>query len=362
MGTLLSLMGLFLKFGSWTYDGHQVDLIHLSQTVNETGHVENNEIPVGMDLLDFYQNHEWDLMSVPATRNVIPNQYNGELYPDLTFNITLRRKTLFYNVNLIIPCVSLSFLTVLVFYLPSECSEKICLCTLILMSLTVFILLLNDLIPPTSVVVPLIAKYLLFTVVLVCMSNLVSVIVLNVHYRSLSTHSMPYWYRKLFIHILPTVLFMKPPSDSSLSDSSYLKEFAIKFKKKHMSGDESVSDRSGDTAISFERRQRRRRVDSLVAKSQMCPSETKRRLYLDQMIAVDAVNSIGDNLRREDEKNRVSQEWRYTAQVIDRLFLAIFTVTFLVGTLWIILNAPSLYENKVPIDRQMSRRFKAMDQ
>ena len=44
---------------------------------------------------------------------------------DITFMMTLRRKTLFYTVNLIIPCVGISFLTVLVFYLPSDSGEKV---------------------------------------------------------------------------------------------------------------------------------------------------------------------------------------------------------------------------------------------
>lgn len=44
---------------------------------------------------------------------------------DITFNITMRRKTLFYTVNLIIPCVGITFLTVLVFYLPSDSGEKV---------------------------------------------------------------------------------------------------------------------------------------------------------------------------------------------------------------------------------------------
>lgn len=44
---------------------------------------------------------------------------------DITFKLTMRRKTLFYTVNLIIPCVGLTFLTVLVFYLPSDSGEKV---------------------------------------------------------------------------------------------------------------------------------------------------------------------------------------------------------------------------------------------
>jgi hypothetical protein len=37
----------------------------------------------------------------------------------------MRRKTLFYTVNIIIPCMGISFLTVLTFYLPSDSGEKV---------------------------------------------------------------------------------------------------------------------------------------------------------------------------------------------------------------------------------------------
>lgn len=50
-----------------------------------------------------------------------------EPYLDITFNITMRRKTLFYTVNIIIPCMGISFLTVLTFYLPSDSGEKVCI-------------------------------------------------------------------------------------------------------------------------------------------------------------------------------------------------------------------------------------------
>jgi len=90
--------------------------------------------------------------------------------------------------------------------------EKIALCISILLSLTVFFLLLADIIPPTSLVVPLIGKYLLFTMVLVSLSIIVTVVVLNVHFRSPSTHTMPAWVQKVFLVLLPRLLCMRRPS------------------------------------------------------------------------------------------------------------------------------------------------------
>ena len=60
---------------------------------------------------------------------------------------------------------------------------QVTLCISILLSLTVFFLLLAEIIPPTSLAVPLLGKYLLFTMILVTLSITVTVGVLNVHFR-----------------------------------------------------------------------------------------------------------------------------------------------------------------------------------
>lgn len=154
-----------------------MDLRHISQAP------DSDVIEVGIDLQDYYLSVEWDIMGVPAVRHEKFYVCCEEPYLDIFFNITLRRKTLFYTVNLIIPCVGISFLSVLVFYLPSESGEKVSLCISILLSLTVFFLLLVEIIPPTSLTVPLLGKYLLFTMVLVTLSVFVTVAVLNVNFR-----------------------------------------------------------------------------------------------------------------------------------------------------------------------------------
>lgn len=187
----------------------QVDIEHVWTSVlkiNDTALVD-----VGIDLRNYYTHVEWDVMSVPALKRYISYTCCQEPFPDITFTIILRRKTLFYILNLIIPCVSINMLTLLAFYLPAESNEKISLSTSILLSLSLFQLLLMDSTPPTSLVVPLLGKYILFTMILVAASILLSVVTMNCHYRSNSMHTMSSFTRVVFLNILPKLLLMKRP-------------------------------------------------------------------------------------------------------------------------------------------------------
>ena len=59
---------------------------------------------------------------------------------------------------------------------------------------------------------------------------------------------------------------------------------------------------------------------------------------------------LGNNLHLFQAK----EDWKYVAMVLDRLFLWIFTLAVCVGTAGIILQAPSLYDERKPIDREIS--------
>lgn len=109
------------RYGSHTTRYLQVDLRHIDEVK------DSNVVEIGVDLSEFYTSVEWDILEVPAVRNEKFYTCCDEPYLDITFNITMRRKTLFYTVNLIIPCMGISFLTVLVFYLPSDSGEKVSL-------------------------------------------------------------------------------------------------------------------------------------------------------------------------------------------------------------------------------------------
>ncbi|MBN3275263.1 ACHA4 protein, partial [Polyodon spathula] len=186
-----------MKFGSWTYDKAKIDLISMANNV---------------DQLDFWESGEWVIINAVGTYNIKKYECCTEIYPDITYSFIIRRLPLFYTINLIIPCLLISCLTVLVFYLPSECGEKITLCISVLLSLTVFLLLITEIIPSTSLVIPLIGEYLLFTMIFVTLSIIITVFVLNVHHRSPRTHMMPDWVRRIFLDVIPRLLFMKRPA------------------------------------------------------------------------------------------------------------------------------------------------------
>ncbi|MEQ2165601.1 Neuronal acetylcholine receptor subunit beta-2 [Goodea atripinnis] len=186
-----------LKFRSWTYDHTEVDLILTSDFASRD---------------DFTPSGEWDIVSLPARKNEDPNDIT---YLDITYDFVIKRKPLFYTINLIIPCVLITSLAILVFYLPSDCREKMTLCISVLLALTVFLLLISKIVPPTSLAVPLIGKYLMFTMVLVTFSIVSTACVLNVHHRSPSTHYMPDWVKHIFLVRLATFLLMKRPGSSN---------------------------------------------------------------------------------------------------------------------------------------------------
>ena len=62
--------------------------------------------------------------------------------------------------------------------------------------------------PPTSLVIPLFGKYLLFTITMVSLSITATIYVLNIHHRSLKSHQpMPKFVQRFFLGYLAKYLF-----------------------------------------------------------------------------------------------------------------------------------------------------------
>uniref|UniRef100_A0A3P9P5V1 Cholinergic receptor, nicotinic, delta (muscle) n=1 Tax=Poecilia reticulata TaxID=8081 RepID=A0A3P9P5V1_POERE len=201
-----------LKFSSLTYNAKEIKML-LKEDGNET-HKHTVEWIV-IDPASFTENGEWEIIHRPAKKNIykhIPMESNK--HQDITFYLVIKRKPLFYIVNIIIPCVLISFMASLVYYLPADSGEKMTLSISVLLAQSVFLLLISQRLPETSMSVPLIVKYLMFIMVLVTIVVLNCVVVLNLHFRTPSTHVMSEWTKKFFLERLPRILHMTHPADN----------------------------------------------------------------------------------------------------------------------------------------------------
>ncbi|XP_076873779.1 neuronal acetylcholine receptor subunit beta-3a isoform X1 [Brachyhypopomus gauderio] len=290
-----------MKFGSWTYDGAMVDLVLVAPHV---------------DRKDFFDNGEWEILDAAGRRG---SRRDGVYsYPFVSYSFILKRLPLFYTLFLIVPCLGLSFLTVLVFYLPSDEGEKLSLSTSVLVSLTVFLLVIEEIIPSSSKVIPLIGEYLLFIMIFVTFSIIVTVFVINVHHRSSATyHQMAPWVRSLFLHRLPRLLCMRDHADRY---------------------------RCPDAEPCSPEPKRAARRGHRWGAGGPAGREDEHEAWLAMLEkATSSVRYISKHIRKEHFIREVVQDWKFVAQVLDRIFLWVFLAVSVLGTIFIFTPALNMY-------------------
>ena len=112
-----------------------------------------------VDLSLYVDNGEWQLIDTAVKRNVVRYKCCMETYPDVTFTIRIRRRSVFYLYNIIFPCLMMSTLTLLSFRLPPGCGEKISLSLTVLLAFCVFLLNTGEILPDSSEFIPILSKH-----------------------------------------------------------------------------------------------------------------------------------------------------------------------------------------------------------
>lgn len=353
-----------LKFGSWTHNGWLLDLQMLD-----------------VDTSTYIPNGEWDLVDVPAKRNELYYECCKEPYPDVTFTVIMRRRTLYYGLNLLIPCVLISGLALLVFLLPADSGEKISLGITVLLSLTVFMLLVAEIMPATSDSVPLIAQYFASTMMIVGMSVVVTVIVLQFHHHDPHGGKMPKWVRVILLNWCAWFLRMKQPKDQrrrpaykyrqasqQLSSTSSIEMGTVPSLSVPLSQTSCPPCPSGTSNGSMGLYYGNyHSVDS-----PRCPTSSDSGVALGGRTCEDAeppggVNSgglglgtgyplpeihrileevsyIAQRFRDQDEAEAICSEWKFAAAVVDRLCLVAFSLFSIICTFTILMSAPNFIE------------------
>uniref|UniRef100_A0AC34GN31 Uncharacterized protein n=1 Tax=Panagrolaimus sp. ES5 TaxID=591445 RepID=A0AC34GN31_9BILA len=315
----VSYMCNVVIFGSWTYDENEV-ILDFDQAES-------------MDLSEYTTSSTWDIIDAPA---VLTKKRSL-----IEFQLRIRRKTLFYTVVLILPTVFMAFLSLSVFILPTDSAEKMSLTINVLLSIVVFLLLVSKILPPTSLTIPLLAKYLLLTFVLNIITTLVSVIVINIYFRGPTTHRMPKWVHTVFLVIMPKLLCMQRPKQNirkpvlTTSQNGLMSLPGVGTFSRNPAHHHPYCSSTGDTNASPNQ------------PVQNLPPQDH--LSSDAVQAIDAVEYITDYLKEEQEEKAFRDDWKYVAMVIDRVLLYVFLGITVGGTIGILGSSPYVLDH---VDQQ----------
>ncbi|XP_050069718.1 neuronal acetylcholine receptor subunit alpha-7 isoform X3 [Anopheles maculipalpis] len=295
-----------MKFGSWTYDGNQLDLVLNSDD--------------GGDLSDFITNGEWYLIGMPGKKNTITYQCCPEPYVDITFTIQIRRRTLYYFFNLIVPCVLISSMALLGFTLPPDSGEKLTLGT-----------------------------YFNCIMFMVASSVVLTVVVLNYHHRTADIHEMPPWIKSVFLQWLPWILRMGRPgrkiTRKTIILSNRMKELELK-ERSSKSLLANVLDIDDDfrhpcsgisgstTAIGGSVFTRLTTVEEQNASSGCT--------HKDLHHILKELQFITNRMKKADEEAELISDWKFAAMVVDRFCLFVFTLFTIIATVTVLLSAPHI--------------------
>ncbi|TRY72920.1 hypothetical protein DNTS_011395, partial [Danionella cerebrum] len=305
---------------------------------------DGNELhEIVIDENAFTENGEWQICHKPSRKNV-----HDDLYEDITFYLIIERKPLFYIINIIVPCILTSVLAIFVFYLPPGAGEKMTLSISVLIALTVFMLLLADKVPETSLAIPIIVNYVMFTMILVTFSVILSVVVLNLHHRTPSTHHMPSWVRKVFINLLPHYLGVLRPQPEEVEEEERPKEtvsLGCLETSIRPGGEYFIRKINPELVTPWRGGQN----ESTVKLERFSNSDNYCLILPPNLkSAIAAITYMAEQLKKQDVDDTMTDDWQYIAVVLDRLFLWLFVIITTLGTLAMFLDASFNYTPDKP--------------
>ena len=216
-----------IVFSSWTYDKSKFNLQHTPENAAVSAWFEKNS---GWELIEFsayIRETFYSCCDYEFTENV--------------FTLVIRRRFLLQVCYLFIPNLLINLTAAVSFLLPCDSSERCTLGITIYLSMIVYLLLLQELIPASDTV-PYIVRYIVSTICMVSCSQVVTICVLHLHYNGAhdNLYQVPRFVRRYIMHGLAWMLRMnhKLVSDAEhqIKMASLPREIAIDRRRGNLIG------------------------------------------------------------------------------------------------------------------------------
>ncbi|KAL1277613.1 hypothetical protein QQF64_024286 [Cirrhinus molitorella] len=123
----------------------------------------------------FQTQGEWELLSINTSKANVSTL--GDPQDQLIYKITMRRRPMLYVINFLMPVLYFLILDLATFFIDSSGGEKLGFKVTLLLSISVLLLLLQDMLPSTATDIPLIGIYCIVIFTLMAVSVLETILV-----------------------------------------------------------------------------------------------------------------------------------------------------------------------------------------
>nr|XP_029134178.1 uncharacterized protein LOC109987982 [Labrus bergylta] len=155
---------------------------------------------------------EWELVDILGETSIL--QFGIDEWDIITFWVVIKRRPVLYVVNLLIPSSFLMLIDILSFYLPPHSVDRASFKMTLILGYTVFLLIMNDLLPSTANGTPIIGIYFSVCLALMVISLLETVIITNVlHHNSMKYREVPNWVRVVVLKHIANLICYRWPED-----------------------------------------------------------------------------------------------------------------------------------------------------
>ncbi|XP_042339946.1 5-hydroxytryptamine receptor 3A-like [Plectropomus leopardus] len=266
-------------------------------------------------------NGEWELAGLSiSTFNLALEEGS---YSEIKYHLIIKRRPLLYVVNLLIPSCFLITVDLFSFLLPPASVDRSSFKMTLILGYTVFLLIMNDLLPVTGETTPLINVFFSISLALMVASLLETVFITNIQFSSSQYSAVPNWLSVLVLRYLAVVVCLprkkksnkitvnlnpsnkEPGMNSSITSVSVIHPKSI----------------FGDTPP----------VKLLEAPSppQDPIVDELRKLSKD-------LSAIRHQIDNHSQGSKTSQEWQMVGVVIDRLLFCLYIIFIVVSFIAII--------------------------
>lgn len=196
-------------------------LTPLAHTAAQVDLIAPEEVLTG----NYEKSGEWDLEDIIPTFGDIDNEVISakDEKAVVVFQFVLRRRLLFFLLNVIMPCAFVIIALLVTFWLPVDSGEKISLAVTSMLTFAVLLLVIADKTPQESTTSPILSQYLAIIMGVAALSLSTTAVVLNLHHSS--SHSRPPGFvRNIVFKIMAKILCVNTDNVDDTVDKEIIGE------------------------------------------------------------------------------------------------------------------------------------------